>query len=431
MAKVFIEETTLTAIGDAIRSKTGKTELIDPANMSTEIEAIEAGTAKPRLLDYEITENGVYNIKGSEYEADYDGFGVVTVNCPPAPTDYELQITGNCSYRFAKGGWDWFINKYGDKMTTASITDASYMFQGSKVKAIPFQINISNCDRLDYLFGGCTELKTCPKVRGTIKWGTSTTFNNGLMSMSSRDLEDLFTPEMIEGFSTVKVTSAYSAPKAAGLLSQNGSLRRIPSWWYKFRLNEESTAFPTALNSLYNSAINYNYVLDEAPNIPVWRCQGAQTGGMFSYTFKSCNRLKSITFETNADGSPIETKWKAQVIDLTDYVGYTSYSGYITAYNSGITADKEVKDDATYQALKDDPDWFTTKMEYSRYNHDSAVETINSLPDTSAYLATAGGTNTIMFKGKAGRLTDGGAINTLTEEEIAVATAKGWTVSLV
>ena len=81
--------------------------------------------------------------------------------------------------------------------------------------------------------------------------------------------------------------------------------------------------------------------------------------------------------------------------------------------------------------LKNDPDWFTCNVAYSRYNHDSAVATINSLPDTSAYLATAGGTNTIKFKGAAGEKTDGGAINTLTAEEIAVAAAKGWTVTLV
>ena len=81
--------------------------------------------------------------------------------------------------------------------------------------------------------------------------------------------------------------------------------------------------------------------------------------------------------------------------------------------------------------MKNDPDWWTMKVEYSRYNHDSAVATINSLPDTSAYLATAGGTNTIKFSGAAGSATDGGAINTLTEEEIAVATAKGWTCSFV
>ena len=93
--------------------------------------------------------------------------------------------------------------------------------------------------------------------------------------------------------------------------------------------------------------------------------------------------------------------------------------------------DKQVKDDATYQALKDDPDWWTLEVAYSRYNHDSAVATINSLPDTSAYLTANGGTNTIKFKGESGSATDGGAINTLTAEEIAVATAKGWTVTLV
>ena len=81
--------------------------------------------------------------------------------------------------------------------------------------------------------------------------------------------------------------------------------------------------------------------------------------------------------------------------------------------------------------MKNDPDSWTYDINYSKYNHDSAVETINSLPDTSAYIATAGGTNTIKFEGASGSKTDGGAINTLTEEEIAVAAAKGWTVTLV
>ena len=141
--------------------------------------------------------------------------------------------------------------------------------------------------------------------------------------------------------------------------------------------------------------------------------------------------LKDFTFIMNEDGTPITTGWKSQVIDLTYYVGYANSVSNITGYNSGITLDKRVSDDATYQALKDDPDWFSTNINYSRYNHDSAVRTINSLPDTSAYLTANGGTNTIKFKGASGASTDGGAINTLTEEEIAVATAKGWTVSLV
>jgi hypothetical protein len=155
------------------------------------------------------------------------------------------------------------------------------------------------------------------------------------------------------------------------------------------------------------------------------------TSDAFSSTFSNCSRVKEIIFGTQEDGTPYEANWKSQNIDLTKYVGYmqSTYENRLTeGYNSGITTDKKVTDDATYQALKNDPDWFTCDVNYSRYNHDSAVNTINSLPDTSAYLAEKGGTNTIKFTGNSGSATDGGAINTLTADEVAIANAKGWTV---
>ena len=71
------------------------------------------------------------------------------------------------------------------------------------------------------------------------------------------------------------------------------------------------------------------------------------------------------------------------------------------------------------------PDWYTGMYEYATFNKDSALELIKTLPDTSAY----NGINTIKFKGGSGHYT-GGAIRDLTEEEIAIATAKGWTVTL-
>ena len=43
MAKIFIEESTLSAIGDSIRAKTGKTDMIPPLNMPTEIASIQTG----------------------------------------------------------------------------------------------------------------------------------------------------------------------------------------------------------------------------------------------------------------------------------------------------------------------------------------------------------------------------------------------------
>ena len=184
--------------------------------------------------------------------------------------------------------------------------------------------------------------------------------------------------------------------------------------------------------SIYNYGFYNCYALDELVNLPNPHHNATWTSNSFYNSFSNCDRLKNLTFALNPEtNAPYVVEWKDQIIDLSEYVGYCSSTYDIRGYNSGITADKAVTDDATYQALKDDPDWFTANIAYSRYNHNSAVATINSLPDTSAYLATAGGTNTIKFKGTAGSSTDGGAINTLTAEEIAVATAKGWTVTLV
>lgn len=43
MAKIFIEESTLSAIGNSIRAKTGKVNMIPPLNMPTEIASIQTG----------------------------------------------------------------------------------------------------------------------------------------------------------------------------------------------------------------------------------------------------------------------------------------------------------------------------------------------------------------------------------------------------
>lgn len=343
-----------------------------------------------------------------------------------------FKLTGDCGQKFVAGKWDWFLDEFGDRITTENITRTFQMFNNSQVERIPFTLNVADAYELGSTFSGCQQLIECPKIRGTIKWNTSTNLASVFESCRRlRDLEDLFEPSMLDGFSTVKVTGAYSSPKACGI-KECTSLRKVPSWFYKFKLCEDSTAYPNYTYSIYYSAFSNCYNLDEVVNYPVWRCTAAQTSNLFMYSLGSCSRLKNFTFETQADGTPYEVKWKSQTIDLSQNTGNsTSSTDYFTAYNSGITIDKRVKDDATYQALKDDPDWFTTDIAFSRYNHDSAVATINSLPDTSAYLASAGGTNTIKFKKANGSKTDGGAIESLTAEEIAVATAKGWTVTLV
>ena len=182
--------------------------------------------------------------------------------------------------------------------------------------------------------------------------------------------------------------------------------------------------------SPYYQLFNYSVSIDEIVDFPVGLPEVSQTVNLFTDTFGRTCRLKRMTFETN-NGVPYSRNWTNQNILLTVSVGYADgeyMASYITDYNSGITADKKVSDVATYAALKNDPDWYTTNVNYSRYNHASAVETINSLPDTSAVSDPSAPSNKICFKTGSGSLTDGGGVNALTAEEIAVATNKGWQV---
>ena len=333
------------------------------------------------------------------------------------------RITGDCQYRFANGGWDWFIEQLGEEITTENITDCSNMFLDLNLEKIPFVINCAAAGYIDlsYMFANA-KLKELPKIIAKVEKTSYMFLGCKYLREIPEDYFDNFDWSYI-----TNLTSGYSGNMDA-MFDFCYSLRYIPI--HKIKSNP---IIVPSYSYLYNCFSNC-YCLDEIKDLPLpftgaWT-SNAFGSGPYSGCFLATSRLKSLTFALN-EGQPAVMNWKNQTIDLSQKVGYAVLRDDFLNYNSGITADKEVTDDATYQALKNNPDWFTCNVAYSRYNHDSAVETINSLPDTSAYLAANGGTNTISFRGDAGSATDGGAINTLTEAEIAVAAAKGWTVSLV
>ena len=384
MAKVFIEETTLTAIGDAIRGKEGSSELVPVNDMATRISAISGGGGGGDL-----------------------------------PEELFV-ISGDCTYKFAYGSWNSFLGYFGDKLTTKDITNCMYMFaQNKTLTHIPFDLNIkinTSCT-CEHFCQYCEKLEEAPKIYNIKIGNINQMFAN---CRSIRQFPDDYGKDWDWSYHT-SATSGYIGNKT-GLFQGCYSLRKLP-----YNLLDKSNPLATINYSYFNQMAQYCYALDEIVNLPI-PYNATWTSNSFSQTFAECGRVSHVTFAT-PDGQPYVKSWKSQTIDLSNRCGYVPYESYLSNYNSGITLAKQVKDAATYEALKNDPDWFTLSEQYSRYNHDSAVETINSLPDTSAYLATAGGTNTIKFKGAAGSATDGGAINTLTEEEIAVAAAKGWTVS--
>lgn len=414
MSKVLVNESSLTGIADAIRGKNGETTTYKPSEMAAAITAISGG-AEPVIEALSITSNGTYTAPDG-----VDGYSPVTVNVPQdgGPPESAFVFSRNCSYRFTNGGWDWFIKQYGNKITTQSITNASNMFQSSSVESIPFDINCANDSYYEYnnMFRYCTNLKEIGTIRNLYPFLMQNLF------YSCKNLRQL---PIFENLNMSGIYN-YQYSNIGYLFYECYSLRNIPEELLNVIYQTKTTS--SSYIQFYNEFFDC-FSLDEVKGLNPQT--GNLTSNCFNSTFYNCYRLKNAIFALQEDGTPYVVNWKSQVIDFTNNTGYAKSTSSIINYNSGITADKEVTDDATYQALKDDADWFTTDINYSRYNHDSAVSTINSLPDTSAYLASAGGTNTIKFKGAAGASTDGGAINTLTEEEVAVATAKGWTVTLV
>lgn len=359
MAVYTIQDTTLTAIADAIREKTGSTNTIKPTEMA-------------------------------------DMFSEVLIVPEEA-----YKLSGNCQNRFSFGGLNWLIDIAGDKITTTNIDGAQLFYKNETIETIPFSINWrSSTIATDSMFEGCKKLKVLPKI---------TNFNNSNRAFyECPRLISLNNNQLTGTTSLAYLQSTFNG--CCSLRSIDNFLDNIPDF--------------QAGNSIYGYYDTFNncYSMDELTNLPfIYSTYNSQYS--FYRSFSYCFRLKELTFRGGVASIPTP---KGCVINLNDYVGYqTPSTDYLTGY--GFTNDTRVIDDETYQMLKDNPDYWTSLVDYSRYNHTSAVNTLNSLPDCSALNASY----TIKFKGQSGSKTDGGAINTLTEEEIAVATAKGWTVSLV
>lgn len=407
-------------------------------DMITDLDAVIKNGS---LLD---AANAIRHLTGSSERykpSDFKKALEVEVNVIP---DEAFHLSGNLSYRFAYKTWDWFFEKYSDKITISDISDANRMFYGCKVERLPSNITFAEggC-AIPAMYSNCSNLKSVPSIdfKHTAPQSSNSLFSycykveeiGKLSNLYPNNISDMFgyctNLRYLPEFENLNLSyiQTDASGKCHAMFTENFSLREIPETFLKQFYGIQTNPNYTIFYKGFTSCVTLDEIVGLNPQT------GTLTSNAFVSAFKSNARVKNIIFATQEDGTPYSVNWKSQTIDLSQDVGHriTGDTSIITGKNSGITSDKLVKDDATYQALKNDPDWFTSTSSYSRYNHDSAVNTINSLPDTSAYLTANGGTNTIVFNGESGKLTDGGAINALTEEEIAVATAKGWTVTFV
>lgn len=290
------------------------------------------------------------------------------------PTAEELTFTGDCPNLFANNRFNWILKHYPVKIINCS--NANHMFfkstrlSGDLSKVT---IQLTKCDDASGMFYQIGALQSLPKVEGEIIDDMSNLF-------SGAEIQEI--PD--NWFDNI----SFSNIRSCNNLFRDSSLTKCPPLDWLKNINFSSRVY----NFYYQYLFYHCPQLVEITDIPCIDLSQF-SGNKFLYIANSTYHLKKFTFKAN--GQPVN--WSNQTLELDNQVGY-----------SGYQSDK----------------WY-----YSTYNHDSAVETINSLPDTSAYLAETGGTNTIKFKRDAGKYTDGGAIGNLTAEEIAVAAAKGWTVA--
>ena len=338
------------------------------------------------------------------------------------PTDEDLTYIGNVSYLFSQNKYNWLIEHYGDRIKTQDLSSLSCMFfYSTLLRNIPFNLNLKYYDfnasiQLNSIFQNCG-ITTAPKI-------ISPENNQGQIQTMSHMFEDCSLLENIDDNYFDFIDNFSGSQPIYSYCSLNDNFHNC----------RNLKNYPSSYNKIINKALNWSsssyggpycntffkcYKLPKIENLALLN-RVITSDNLFNNAFTQMYSLKKLTFTPNEIRS-----WKSQVIDLSSNVGYGQLSWYVSEYPHQVHNDEE------YQNYKQYDDWWSSDIAYACYNRTSAVETINSLPDTSAYLAEKGGTNTIKFKGAAGSATDGGAINTMTEEEIAVATAKGWTVSFV
>ena len=429
MANVIINDTNLKNIGNAIREKNGGEILYKPSEMADAILAIEGGG-------------------GGGYE----------------PTEEDLTYNIYNGSPFANGSNYWVLREYGNDITLTNNNSNGNIFVAYPGEV--FDKNIKYESTMIFLQNYLSGSTTLKSITGSlvIPDGISTQEvaiqRMDMMFSGDENLREIndnyFDSNKYYWFNRTGTNYC----RAQGIFNYCYSLREIPQFYYDVltRKGQQRVKINSA-SYFYNSLFQACATLNKVENLPVVESLNSGssiTSNMFTNAFLYCHNLHKLTFQTNADGTPMTAKWTNQIIDLTDGGGSTtkvddvmvcsigvgiggSYTSFMYNYNSGLLQADRISDTNSQYYVGDGlTKYWNNDFRYSKYGHTEAVETINSLPDTSA----AGGSNTIKFTGYSGLYTDylkgrtsdktfNSRINTLTDAEIAVATAKGWTVTLV
>ena len=434
MSKYVIQDTTLTAIGDAVRAKGGTTELIPVSGLANAITNLPSGGGgKPLEQKYQITE-GSSLFAGGEMAWLMDDYFKDAI---------ELNIVDkSCDYMFndAKLTDEQWANVARAK-NFAPFYNMEYMFHNSNVKKLPltgFKLAYYLQPRLRYFLYEASQIE---------------------------EIDDKIGAMMAAAFEECKAQGVKNT-HAASMFAYATKLKYIS---------------PILLKSWTGMqfARDYDSTFAGCHSLRKLEGLGVTVAPYFNEPFYYMTMLSKLTFDVQEDGSPYvvtNSAWGGNTITLTGVGYWDSYSdpdpGYYNIdanyrlntlkatqssgmnsllFNNDTTPDftpgttiltlNEVEmrnSSGQYDELLDN--WWYSNSRYSRYGARELAETLLSLPDISG----TGSTSTIQIGGARASCVKvlkqkGNAVsimNTVSDiatnypEAVAAATAKGWTLSL-
>lgn len=371
-------------------------------------------TVTPSDTEQIITPESPYNALSSvKVEASQGG----SVELPDFADGIAYLVTGDCQARFFER--DDLIEQYGEMIATKDITNANFMFQNClNTEVIPFTINLFTGDWVDTtaMFSACENLLEAPHING---------YSHNMYCM----FEYCHNLQSLNG-SFYEV--AHDCTNNEAIFMDCLSLKNVNSEFLIITNPIEYTA--TYLSGGFWNCLSLRELVDLP--LPIFETYGQLLEqNLFQETFENCASLERLVFRKNWENEDNYWYMRYQTLDLStvgfiteDKITYFEEDYGFYNWNYMVRTQEEYVDALeNAQGYGDELSryYLAVGETYSRYNHDSAVETINSLPYTSW------GDNTIIFTENAGSGTQGGAIGDLTEEEIAVALDKGWIVAFV
>lgn len=379
---------------------------------------------QPDLENITITANGTYSHAGK------DGYDQVVVNVPQQGLT-ELTIEGNSLQDLDSHNiWNSVINQLTDIYFSSSYTNCNIHQAFSKssdlydLSHLTIHVEGKEVGDANGMFQDCSSLTKLPILK-----------TNEFNQMGD-DYNPIIFNAMFSGCSALKEipynylsqlhSATWKAPnvgRCQGIFRGCSKLRALPD--LKFMNN---TTIGVSANSSggyvgNEGSLSDCFCLDEVTDLPLPANTGSANNNNMFGSYK-LYRIKNFTF-MKVDGQvQSRASFHNQNINLQN-CGYAPSGTNLDSYLGRYSNSAKVSTLEDYNRLKTDPDWWTDNVDFSRYNYTSAKNTIESLPRDE----NDSDWGTLALKRYAGQ-GYGKCPNDLTNEELAVATRKGWTVAL-